>query len=96
MNFPLKIRWRGDARTKLITRYFEPAQADGDEPDHVTDMFNRQKTNVVVENESELNALRRGLEHMIDHRDPQWTVWMTGAHMRAYKRVYDELPDKEQ
>ena len=91
---PIKIRWTGDARTKLITRYFEPAQADGAEPDSVTKMFNRQKTNVVIESEEELNALRRGLDSLINTRSPKWTVWMTGAHMRAYKRVRNELPEK--
>jgi len=91
MEYPIKIRWTGDARTKLATRYFEPAQADGVEPDHVTAMLNRQKTNVVVESEEEHNALRRGLENMIETRSPEWTTWMTAAHMRAYKRVANEL-----
>ena len=90
-DYPIKISWTGDARTKLVTRYFEPAQADGDELDGVTKMFARQKTNVVIKSEEERNALRRGLENMIETRSPEWTTWMTAAHMRAYKRVSKEL-----
>jgi len=94
MTEAIKIRLTGDSRSKLHTREVEVMLAD-EEPraDEVAKTTDRQKTNLVVETQEEAQALSDALKRVRD-RDPDYCVWMTHNHKRAYRRVWKELREE--
>mgnify|MGYP007039260602 FL=1 len=87
---PIKIKWVGDARTKLVTREIEPQTADGVMPDSAFNPMARQKTQIVIKTYEELQAIHTALKGA-RMRSSGGIVWMTPAHERAYDRVHREL-----
>ena len=88
---PIKIRWTGDARSKLLTRSMVPTLEDGHEwPEYAIETMQRQKTNIVINTRAELMAFEHALDNML-MRVQRETVWMTAAHERAFERVHSDL-----
>lgn len=84
-SYPIKVRWTGDARTKLITREIEPSGCEG-----ALQTLTREKTNVVIEDRVERAELLECLNAAV-RRTPQGTVWMTPQHKKAFERVRSEI-----
>lgn len=87
---PIKIKWAGDARTKLLTREIEPATADEILPECAFYPMTRQTTQIVIETHNELDAIENALSWARE-RSSRSTTWMSPAHERAYDRVHREL-----
>lgn len=87
--YPIKVRWTGDARTKLVTREIEPSDCN-----NALNTLTRQKTNVVVENGMEKSELLECLNAAL-RRSPSGTVWMTPQHKSAFERVRSELSEAD-
>jgi hypothetical protein len=86
--YPIKVRWTGDARTKLITREIEPSGCH-----NARNTLTRQKTNLVVENDVEKAELLECLNAAL-RRTPSGTVWMTPQHKSAFERVRSEIREQ--
>ena len=88
---PIKVRWTGDAREKLLSRELTPRAEDGDEgAETAMNTLTRQKTNIVVDSKEEAQPLKKALDTACG-RSPTGTVWMTPAHLSAFKRVRAEV-----
>jgi hypothetical protein len=76
-----------------------PAFEDGVEwAEDARAALGRQKTNIVINNESEAEGIKTALERLRARQPAKGAgtanngcVWMSNAHMRAFDRVYDEL-----
>ena len=95
MTDPIKIRWTGDARTKLATKYIESRLTSREDDTReraqlAYDTLNRQQTNVVIEDIDEALALETYLKRaVLDGADGR--VWSTELHLQAFERVHSEL-----
>lgn len=94
---PIKVRWTGDSRVKWETRTLEPLAADGSEEAELSrEVNNRQKTQLVVETEEELEAVLSTLQRHAEFCGPYGAVWGTPAKKKAAERVIIELEELEE
>ena len=94
LDAPIKVRWTGDARTRVRSGLHAALEDDWHERAIAIRCFDRQKTNIVVKTHEELEALRDELE---SHNYPgAWDlrVGYTANGHNAIVRVLDELPEK--
>ncbi|MBP1985960.1 hypothetical protein [Halolamina salifodinae] len=88
---PIKVRWSGDARSKLRTRKLQARLADGAEgAEAAARAMDRQKTQVVAETEAEAVALEEIVSLMAESQ----YRWTTEGHLKAFRRVRDELHEE--
>jgi len=86
--FPIKINWKGDARSKFRYRKVDARVNDGGEHGEETAAtLDRLKTRVVVKSRDEGEALASMLKCMVN-ADYRWT---TENHRKSYQRVLREL-----
>lgn len=102
--YPIKVRFTGDARTKFHSRQLEPMHgtpteqlSQGEDMLHrATDVAGREKTNLVVRSDDELEAILTNLRQFRDLANPATGAsWATRNHLKAVDRVISELESNE-
>lgn len=89
----VQVKWTGDARQKMSSRGVMPAYEDGaDWAETAREALNEYASIIKLRTREDAAAFLKGLDR-VRSREPQTCTWMTGAHGRAYDRVYSEVLD---
>jgi len=97
LNEPIKVRWQGDSRVKYETRTLEPLSADGAEyVDDARRANAKQKTQIVIETEEELEGTIRYLDKHIEFCGQYGAIWGTRGKQKAAERVLDEILNQKE